>query len=172
MLEFEGEQTLDRPPEALWPYFTDPDVLAACAPGCRSMELRSPHEIAVRLAVGVGSVKPEFDVDVIVTEATHPAVLSMRAIGHAPRNEFELTADMELDPTDDGGTVVTWRATADVSGTIASLGGRALKSVTKRLVNRFFDDLEEMAASGEPAESRLRAAPADVDVEAGDVGET
>lgn len=159
MLEFTGQQTLDRPPAELWPYFTDPDVLAACAPGCRSMELVSPHEIDVVLAVGVGSVKPEFDVDVVVTEADHPSVLSMRAVGHAPRNEFEMTAEMVLEPTDDGGTTVTWTATADVSGTIASLGGRALKSVTKRLVNRFFDDLEAKAASGEPAESRLAAAP-------------
>ncbi len=164
MLEFSGEQTLELPPEELWPYFTDPDVLAACAPGCKSMELTSPYEINVVMAVGVGSVKPEFDVEAFVTEATFPEVLSMRAVGHAPRNEFEMTADMELEPTESGGTTVHWRATADVSGTIASLGGRALKSVTKRLVTRFFDDLQAKATAGEPAESRLESAPTDVDV--------
>ncbi|MFP4590407.1 MAG: CoxG family protein [Halobacteriales archaeon] len=172
MLEFTGEQRLERPPEELWPYFTDPDVLAECAPGCRSMELVEPHELAVTLAVGVGSVKPEFEVDVLVTEATFPSVLSMRAIGHAPRNEFEMTADMVLEPTDDGGTNVTWTATADVSGTIASLGGRALKSVTKRLVNRFFDDLEAVAADGEvEAVSRLETAPPEATLGGGDDAE-
>ncbi|MFW6448949.1 MAG: CoxG family protein [Halobacteriota archaeon] len=160
MLEFTGEQRLERSPEELWPYFTDPDVLAECAPGCKSMELVEPHRLEVTMAVGVGSVKPEFDVDVLVTESTFPSVLSMRAIGHAPRNEFEMTADMALEPAEEGGTDVTWAATADVSGTIASLGGRALKSVTKRLVNRFFDDLEAIAADGEmDAVSRLETAP-------------
>lgn len=129
------------------------------------MTLESPYELAVAMAVGVGSVKPEFDVDAYVTEAIYPEVLSMRAIGHAPRNEFEMTADMALEATDSGGTLVAWSATADVSGTIASLGGRALKSVTKRLVNRFFDDIAAKAAEGEPAESKLEAAPEDADIE-------
>jgi len=31
------------------------------------MTLISPHEIEAVMAVGVGSVKPEFDVDVVVT---------------------------------------------------------------------------------------------------------
>jgi len=72
------------------------------------------------MAVGVGSVKPEFDVDVVVTRADRPDVLEMKAVGHAPRNEFETVAEMELKENASGGTTVVWSATADVSGTIAS----------------------------------------------------
>lgn len=159
MLEFTGENEMDVPREDLWKYFTDTDVLAKCAPGCKEMTLLSPHEIEAVLAVGVGSVKPEFDVDVIVTRADHPETLEMKATGHAPRNEFETTATMELHENDGDGTTVEWSATADVSGTIASLGGRALKSVTNRLVGKFFSDLEEKAEQGVEAESELEAAP-------------
>ncbi|WP_238593338.1 CoxG family protein [Natronobacterium lacisalsi] len=168
MLEFTGENEMEQSKDELWPYFTDTDVLAECAPGCKEMTLKSPHEIEAVLAVGVGSVKPEFDVDVVVTEADRPNTLEMKAVGHAPRNEFETTAEMELQENDDGTTVV-WSASADVSGTIASLGGRALKSVTNRLVKKFFSNMQEKAADGVDAESELEAAPTeDVTLESGD----
>ena len=160
MLEFTGEHEMEQSREELWDYFTDTDVLASCAPGCKEMNLRSPHEIETVMAVGVGSVKPEFDVDVVVTVAEYPERLEMAAVGHAPRNEFETTAEMVLEDEGDGTTVV-WSATADVSGTIASLGGRALKSVTNRLVGKFFADMQAKADEGVEATSELEAAPAD-----------
>lgn len=159
MIEFDGEFELDLPPSALWDYFTDPDVLAECAPGVESMETVGPGQIEAVVGVKVGSVNPTFDVDVTVVEADYPSRLEMKAVGNASRNAFEGVATMTLKETEDGGTRSEWAATADVSGHIASLGGRALGSVTKRLVNNFYSDIEEMAADGEPAESRLEAAP-------------
>lgn len=169
MLEFSGEYEMEQPREEVWPYFTDPDVLAECAPGCDEMILESPHEITAVMAVSVGSVKPEFDVDAVVTRHEYPEVLELKATGYAPRNEFEGTAKMELVETDDDGTSVSWEATADVSGTIVSLGGRALKSVTNRLVEKYFSEMQAAIESGDGAESKLEAAPedesADVDVD-------
>ena len=164
MLEFSGTNEMDQSREELWPYFTDPDVLADCAPGCKEMRLESPHEITAVLAVGVGSVKPEFEVEAVVTELEYPRYLELVATGHAPKNEFEVTATMEMVERDDGGTTVEWAATADVSGTIVSLGGRALKSVTNRLVKKYFADMQATVEAGEGAESKLEAAPDDEEV--------
>lgn len=161
MLEFDGKTEMDESPAELWAYFTNTDVLADCAPGCAEMRLQSPHAIEAVMAVGVGSVKPEFDVDVTVTRADYPHALEMEAVGHAPRNEFETTASMYLVENDDGGTTVEWTATADVSGTIASMGGRALKSVTNQLVGTFFSCMEAKVEAGVDAESELAAAPDD-----------
>jgi carbon monoxide dehydrogenase subunit G len=167
MLEFKGENEMQQSREELWPYFTDPDVLAECAPGCQSMSLDSPHEIAAVLAVGVGSVKAEFDVDAVVTELEHPELLEVTATGRAPRNEFEMTARMQMVEPSDGGTRVEWEANADVSGRIVSLGSRALKSVTNRLVKQYFDDMQEIVEAGEGAESKLQGAPKEEDVDVG-----
>ncbi|PCR89047.1 CoxG family protein [Natrinema ejinorense] len=160
---------MEQSREELWPYFTDPDVLAQCAPGCKEMILESPHEITAVLAVGVGSVKPEFDVDAVVTHIEYPESLELKATGQAPRNEFEMTASMELLEREGGGTTVAWEANADVSGTIVSLGGRALKSVTNRLVKKYFSDMQAIVEADEGAESKLEAAPEekakDIDVE-------
>lgn len=159
MIEFDGEFELDLPPEEMWDYFTDPDVLAECAPGVDEMNVVGPGQIEAIVGVKVGSVNPSFDVDVTVVEAEYPSRLKLKAVGNANRNAFEGVATMDLAETDDGGTLATWSATAEVSGRIASLGQRALGSVTERLVDNFYEDLEEAAREGEPATSELEAAP-------------
>lgn len=173
MIEFEGEFDLDRPPEVLWDYFTDPDVLSECAPGVEEMTMVSPHEIETVLSVKVGSVNPTFDCDVTVTEAEFPNILEMVAKGNASKNAFEAGATMDLQDDGDGGTVAQWTARAEVSGLLASLGQRALGGVTERLVNDFFEDMEAKAVEGAGATSRLEAAPEeevelDVDVDEAD----
>lgn len=157
-MEFSGEFETGMAREELWNYFTDPDVLAECAPGCEEMHLASPSEIDAVLSVGVGSVKPTFDVDVTVTQADRPETLEMVATGADNRSSFEAVAEMVLVENGEG-TTAEWRAEANVSGLIASLGQRALGSVTNRLVNNFFENVEAMAADGVEAECRLEAEP-------------
>lgn len=155
MIEFDGEFELDMPPADLWPYFTDPDVLAECAPGLKELNMNSPSDLDAVMSVKVGSVSPTFNVDVTVVETHAPNYLEMVAVGNSSRNAFETTASMDLQDDGDGGTVATWEATAEVSGLIASLGQRALGGVTKRLVEKFFTNLQAKAEEGVPAESKL-----------------
>ena len=159
MIEFSGDFDSDHPPEELWNYFTDPDILAECAPGCDHIEQVSESELEATVSVGVGSVKPTFDVDMTIVEADEPSRLVMEAGGDAARNSFETVAEMNLEENADGGTTANWHAETNVSGLIASLGQRALGSVADRLVNNFFDDLEELADEGVPAESKVSEKP-------------
>lgn len=158
MIEFEGSFESDHSREELWKYFTDPDILVQCAPGCDELTLVSPSELEATVSIGVGSVKPTFDVDMVITEAKHPEHLVMQAGGDSSKNSFETVAEMTLE--DDGdGTTAHWHAQTNVSGLIASMGQRALNSVTSRLVDNFFEDLEALADEGVPAESKLEAKP-------------
>lgn len=159
MIEFSGDFESEHPPDELWNYFTDPDILAQCAPGCDHIEQESESELSATVSVGVGSVKPTFDVDVVVVEADRPNRLVMNAGGDASRNSFEAVAEMTLEERDDGGTHATWHAETAVSGLIASLGQRALGSVADRLVSNFFADLEALADEGVPAESKISEKP-------------
>lgn len=159
MIEFEGSFESDHSREELWKYFTDPDILAQCAPGCDEIIMVTPSELEAVVAVGVGSVKPTFDVDMVITTADYPEKLVMQAGGDATRNSFETVAEMTLEDDGDGTSTAHWRAETNVSGLIASMGQRALNSVASRLVNNFFQDLEDLVDEGVPAESKLEARP-------------
>jgi carbon monoxide dehydrogenase subunit G len=161
MMQFEGEFTSEGTPEELWPYFTDTDILEDCVPGCKEMTPPSPSEIETTIAVGVGSVKPSFDVTGVVLECDRPRRLEIQASGEASRNSFSANAWTELHENDDGTTTVTWESSAEVSGLIASMGERALGSVADKLVNDYFQNIEEAVEEGLPAESELEAADAE-----------
>jgi hypothetical protein len=154
-MEFNGDFTSDHDRETLWNYFTDPEILAACAPGCDHIEMVTPSELKATIAVGVGSVKPTFDVDMTVTRTDRPKLLRMQVDGDASRNSFDTVAEMRLVENDDGTTTAEWEAEANASGLIASMGQRALGSVAGRIVDNFFQDLEEKVDEGVPAVSKL-----------------
>lgn len=158
MMQFEGEFTSDGTPDELWPYFTDTDILEDCVPGCEEMTTLSPSELETTIAVGVGSVKPSFDVTGTVLECDRPRRLEIQATGEASRNSFSANAWTELHENDDGTTTVTWESTAEVSGLIASMGERALGSVADKLVNDYFQNIEAAVDEGLPAESEFEAA--------------
>lgn len=157
-MEFTGTQNLDASPETAWLYFTDTEILEDCAPGVKEMELKTPAEVHAILSVGVGSVKPTFDVDMVVTSAEEPTHLKMKVNGDASRNAFEAVAEMNLVQSDNNHSTVEWTATASVSGLLASLGQRAVGSVTKRLVADFFNNIEQKIEEDEGATSQLQAA--------------
>lgn len=157
-MEFDGDFESPRPPEELWNYFTDTEHLADCAPGMKEMNLVTSSEFEAVITVGVGSVKPTFDVEGVIAEAEEPDKLVMSAEGSAGRKgAFDTVATMRLDEIEDG-TRLDWEAEANVSGLISSLGQRALGSVTTRLVGQFFDCMQEKIESGVEAESELTAA--------------
>jgi carbon monoxide dehydrogenase subunit G len=157
-VQFDGEFVVDGTPSEVWPYFNDPEILADCAPGCERIELLSPSRLGATMEVGIGSVQPSFDVEAVVVDCQEPERLELRASGEASRNSFEVTAWQELADNGDGTTTVTWSADATVSGFIASVGERAIESVTTRLVTEFFDDIETHVREGTPAEAKLAAA--------------
>lgn len=157
-MEFDGEFEADRPPEELWNYFTDTDHLEDCAPGMEEMTVISESEFEAVITVGVGSVKPTFNSQGVITASDRPNRLEMSIEGSGGRKGgFDGISRMTLHETEDG-TRLEWVAEANVSGLIASLGQRALGSVTTRLVGQFFDCMEEKINSGVPAESVLSAA--------------
>lgn len=156
-MEFNGQFTSDHTAEELWKYFTDPDVLAECAPGCKEIAMETPSELTATVEVGVGSVKPTFDVEMVVTAAERPTYLEMEASGSSSRNAFKTVAGMTLVKDGNENTTVEWQSETEVSGLISSMGQRALSSVTKKLVNDFFSDVEEMVDENAGAESKLEA---------------
>lgn len=161
MMEFDGTFTVDASREETWKYLNDPDILQDAAPGCEEVTLESPSQVTTTLTVGVGSVKPTFEVDATIVDTQEPERIEVKAVGQASRNSFEVRAWEELEPADDGGTIVNWHAEAEVSGLIASMGQRALGSVADKLVTEFFENIEDHINAGTPAEAQFRAVDED-----------
>jgi uncharacterized protein len=141
-MEFSGSQTIATPVEKVWNFLVDVNNVAGCAPGFQSMkELEEEHWEAI-VAVGIGAVKAKFTMDVTRPEMQAPDHMIVKARGKAPGSAVDMTGDMRLTALDNEQTRMDWKATAVVSGTIASVGARLLGSAVERLTTQFFDCLK------------------------------
>ncbi len=139
-MKLDGEVTIDADRQKVWDFLTDPEVVSQCAPGLESMKIIEPDKQFEAVAgLGFGTVKVRFVTNVYWVELDAPNFAKMTAHGTAPGSAADVTGDMRLEDTADGGTRITWSADVMVSGTITSLASRMMGSVSKKIANSFFD---------------------------------
>jgi uncharacterized protein len=156
-MHFEGEQTIKAPIEEVWAYFMDPNKVAQCAPGFKSMEVLGPDHFKPTLNVGIGPVKATFTLDVTLGGLRPPNHAEVTARGNAAGSAVNIASAVDLESKDSATTAMHWTADVVVSGTIASVGARLMESTVEKLTGKFFDctreHLEPPGSSSAPAAS-------------------
>jgi uncharacterized protein len=142
-MHFEGKQTINAPLQTVWDHIMDPNKVAECAPGFKSMEILAPDHFKPTLAVGVGAVKATFTLDVTLVDVQPPTHAGVRARGAAAGSAAEIKSAMDLSADSESSTTMNWTADVIVSGTIASVGARLLEGTAHKLTDRFFDCLRQ-----------------------------
>jgi carbon monoxide dehydrogenase subunit G len=118
----------------------DPEFVAASAPGVEKVEQVDPTRYKVISGFGVGAVKLRFTLDVEISDLVAPERATMKARGKAPGSNVDVLATIRLEEPAPGRTVMHWTSDSDVSGTVASVGGRLLEGTAKKLTEQFWQD--------------------------------
>jgi carbon monoxide dehydrogenase subunit G len=142
-VHFEGQQTINAPIQTTWEFLMDPQRVAECAPGFQSMEVLSPEHFKPKVAVGVGSVKATFTLDVTLVGLRPPDHAAMTGHGVAAGSAVDMRSSMDLVADSDTATTMTWVMDVTVSGKIASVGARLLEGTARKLTAKFFDCLRQ-----------------------------
>jgi uncharacterized protein len=151
MMEFSGTETIAAPIDKVWAYLLDVHNVAACAPGFQSLEESGEEHWKAVVAVGVGPVKAKFTLDVTRPEKHEPDLMVVQGRGKAPGSTVDLSGRMNLSAIDAEHTRMDWTAQVTVSGTIASVGARLLRSTVEKLTRQFFDCLKSKLQTAETA---------------------
>ncbi|WP_254533046.1 CoxG family protein [Natrinema gelatinilyticum] len=142
--ELEAEATDENPPTLP---DADPEVVAERA-------FVEGGKYATLIQLSVGSVNPRFETVVTIDRRDFPE-MDASAEGSASNSSFEMESGMTLVETDDGATVEWWAET-DVFGRVAQLGQRVINPVAKRVINRFFNRIEDQLSDVSDESSGLR----------------
>ena len=143
-MRFEGTVAIRAPRQKVWDFLTDPEKVAAAAPGLESLEVIEPgKKFRATASIGFGTVKVRFVNDVEWVEMTPPSTAKMKAHGSAPGSGVDATTSMTLSDGPDGTTDLAWSADIQVVGTIASLAARLMGGVTKKMTAAFFDKVRD-----------------------------
>ena len=140
-MRFEGTVSINAPQEKVYAFLTDPSLVSQCAPGLESMQIIIPDkEFKVIAAIGFGTVKVTFDVNVEWDELQPPNYAKMKAHGKAPGSGADVVSDMTLSSNPENTvTELKWGADVSIVGSIASMAARMLSGMTKKLSGAFFE---------------------------------
>jgi len=154
-MEMTGEYTIPAPREKVWEALNDPEVLAACIPGCQELNKDSDTALSATVKSKVGPVSATFKGKVTLSEIDPPNGYKISGEGTGGVAGFAKGgAEVKLVDAGDG-TLLTYVATAQVGGKIAQIGSRLIDSTAKKMANEFFGKFADMVG-GDTA-----AAPAD-----------
>jgi carbon monoxide dehydrogenase subunit G len=147
-LEISGAPEITASRQQVWAKLMDPDFVAASAPGVESVEAVDPTHFKVVSGLGVGSIKVRFKLDVELFDVVTGQQLKMRARGKAPGSALDVVSHLRLEDAGPEKTRLTWSATSEASGTVASVGARLLEGTARRLTEGFWTDFARRVSAG------------------------
>ena len=149
-MEMTGEYKIPAPREKVWDALNDPEILAKCIPGCQELNMDSETELSATVKSKVGPVSATFKGKVTLSEIDAPNGYRISGEGSGGVAGFAKGgAEVKL-AEDDGNTVLTYVADAQVGGKLAQIGSRLIDSTAKKMANEFFGKFaDEVGSSAE-----------------------
>lgn len=139
-MDMTGEERITAPRDTVWAALNDPEVLKRCIPGCQTLEMKSPTELAASVKIKIGPVSATFNGEVTLSNINAPESYTISGEGKGGIAGFAKGgADVVL-KEDGAETVLQYNAKAQVGGKIAQLGARLVDSTSQKLAQQFFAD--------------------------------
>ncbi len=149
-MQITGEQKIEAAPEDVWKALNDPETLRRSIPGCETLMRTGAQEFTGAVRAKVGPVSATFKGKVELTDLDPPHGYTLIGRGQGGAAGFA-KGDAKVHLAADGeGTRLTYIATVDVGGKLASVGGRLLESVSRRMADDFFNRFSKVV-TGEVA---------------------
>jgi hypothetical protein len=142
-----GTATLPFAAERVWNALLDPATMAACVPGCETMEETGPDAFRLALKIGVGAVSGQYEGHMHITEKSAPTRYAVAFEGGGAQGFVRGTGSAALQ-NGNGSTTVAYACEVEVGGLVASVGHRMLEGVAKFLIKQMFRKLETVIANG------------------------
>jgi carbon monoxide dehydrogenase subunit G len=137
-MEMTGHYQIPAPREKVWAALNDPVVLKACIPGCEDLEKLSDTEMTATVKAKVGPVSATFKGNVTLSNLDPPNGCTITGEGKGgPAGFAKGGADVTL-AADDGATLLTYTAKAQVGGKLAQVGARLIDATAKQMADQFF----------------------------------
>jgi uncharacterized protein len=143
-MKLEGSHVINAPRDKVWNLILDPNVLAKCTPGVKSMEADGEDKYKATLELGIGPVRGQFAGNVKVTEKSYPDTMTLSVEGTGGPGGMKAVGKLKL-TEDDGKTTISYEGEPQLSGRIAAVGMRLVGGVAKQMAGQFFDKLNQEA---------------------------
>ncbi len=146
-MEMTGSYQIPAPREKVWAALNDPVVLKACIPGCEMLEKVSDSEMTATVKAKVGPVSATFNGTVTLAQIDPPNGYTITGEGKGGAAGFAKGGAKVALTDDDGMTLLTYTANAQVGGKLAQVGARLIDAAAKQMADQFFTAFAEKVSS-------------------------
>ena len=140
-MKLSGTHTFAASIERVWAFLIDPEKLAKCIPGVKSLETVGEHEYAGEVDVGVAAVKGVYKGKVKLDELRAPTHYRMSFDGKGKQGFVKGTGTLDLE-REGSLTLLKYSGDAQIGGPLASVGQRMIEGVAKQMTAQFFTAME------------------------------
>ena len=150
-MELSDEIFINAPRDEVYAALNDPEVLQKAIPGCEELIKHSDTELEAKVVLKIGPVKVKFSGQVSLSPDAPPERFSLTGQGNGGAAGFAKGGAEVVLTEQDGGTLLTYTAKADIGGKLAQLGSRLIQSTAKKLAAKFFKSFSEEMEKAEAA---------------------
>jgi carbon monoxide dehydrogenase subunit G len=137
-MNLNDQRDIAAPPETVWAALFDPEVLAACVPGCESMTGSADTGFEAAVVQKVGPVKARFTGVVTLSDIVPGRSCTISGEGKGGAAGFAKgSARVTLEPSARG-TLLAYAVEASVGGKLAQLGSRIIDGFARKMADDFF----------------------------------
>jgi uncharacterized protein len=140
-IKFGGEFEVDRRPEEVYDFLTNPQKFAPLLPDFQGVSVQDEKHFTVKVNVGVSYIKGAADVKMELAEAERPRRAQYKGQGSVAGGNVALIAGFDLAPAGPR-TKVSWQGEAQIFGRLASIAGGLLEPLGKKNVQKLIDGLQ------------------------------
>ena len=138
-MEINGTRTLPASRAKVWKALHDADLLADSITGCEALEWVSDNELKGRLNMKIGPVKAKFNIFLTISDSEEECGYTLEGSAKAGALGFAGgEAKISLSDAEEG-CELSYEAQLKTGGKIAQIGSRLMSSLSKKLVDDFFD---------------------------------
>ena len=143
-MELSDEIEISVPIQAVYDALNNVDILKKCIPGCEELIRKSDDQLEAKVVLKVGPVKARFSGQVTLDASGGPEKFSLSGQGNGGAAGFAKGgADVTLSKIGNG-TILSYKAKAEIGGKLAQLGSRLIQSTAKKLAAKFFKSFSEV----------------------------
>lgn len=145
-MNFDGTFEVNATSEKVFKTVMDPNEVASCIPGFKSLNIISPEEYSVVVRVGIAFIKGDFNIKFKVVEREENKHAKLSGNGQGLGGTVDLEAIMDLSEVG-GKTKMDWKADARIGGKLGSMGQRLIGGQAQKIIKELFENLEKKVSS-------------------------
>jgi carbon monoxide dehydrogenase subunit G len=141
-MQFTGKHVLEAAPYRIWENLMNIDTLVKVIPCVTSLQQVGENTYTSTFQFKFWPLNGSFSGNLELEDLSEPEKLTLKVQQNSRIGNASAAIKVELISLDGQQTLIAFDVEAKLSGLLASLGGRVIDKVARKVINKFFSNLE------------------------------